>query len=354
MKKLVKILLVSLVALTLAACSSTEKPGGGEGKTYEIGLAIYRYDDNFMTQYRNELVSYFAELGKADGNTYKVDMQDGKNDQANQMEQINNFIAQGKDLIIANLIDTSGAEKINNDAKAANIPVVFINREPEPESLNIWPGKTVYVGADATQSGLYQGEMINELSNKGDVNGDGVVNYITLLGDPGNVDAIQRTEYSIKALDLAGNKSAALAEPYQADWESAKGEEFTRLALGQFGDKLEVVFANNDGMAIGAVTAIEAAGRKVGEDIFVVGVDAVADAMVLLEEGRLTGTVLNDHFNQSHTAAEIAVKLLKGEEVGAYFWHDYVKVTKPEDAELTRKDFKEETVEEVIARYAER
>lgn len=356
MKKILKLALVSLVALTLVACSSTEKPetGGDGGKTYEIGLAIYKYDDNFMTEYRNELLSYFAELGTKDGNTYKVDMQDGKGDQANQIEQINNFIAQKKDLIIANLIDTTGAENIVNSAKAADIPVVFINREPDVAALQIWPGKTAYVGADATQSGTFQGEMINALSNKGDVDGDGTVNYITLLGDPGNVDAIQRTEYSIKALDEAGNKNNALADPYQADWDTAKGEEFTRTALGQFGDKLEVVFSNNDGMALGAVTAIEAAGRVVGEDIYVVGVDALAAALELISEGRMTGTVLNDHFNQSHTTAEVAIEILNGKEVSAFYWHDYVMVTKPEEAELVRKDSKTETVEEVIARYAER
>ena len=352
MKKIWKLVLISFVALALTACSNGGKTG--EGKTYNIGLAIYQYDDNFMTEYRTELVKYFAELGEKDGNTYKVDMQDGKKDQANQTEQIKNFIAQKHDLIIANLVDTTGAENIINLSKAADIPVVFINREPEPEVLKVWPGKTTYVGADATQSGTFQGEIINALASKGDVNGDGVVNFITLLGDPGNVDAQQRTEFSIRALNDANNKNNPLAAPFQADWDTAKGEQFTRTALGQFGKDLEVVFANNDGMAIGAVTAIEAADRKVGEDIYVVGVDAIPDALELIKEGRLTGTVLNDHFNQSHTAADVSLELLQGKEVAAYFWHDYVKVTKAEDAVLVRKDAKVETVEEVLARYAKR
>ena len=230
MKKLAKLFILSLVALTLVACSGTDKPTDGDGatgETYNVGVAIYKYDDNFMTEYRKELESYFGELGAADGNTYNIDMQDGKGDQANQTEQINNFIAQDKDVIIANLVDPTAASNVVAQAQAADIPVVFINRETDPADLEIWPGKTAYVGADATQSGTFQGEMINALDNKGDVNGDGTVTHITLLGDPGNVDAQQRTEYSIKALNDAGNKNEALQEPQQGDWDSAKGLEIT-------------------------------------------------------------------------------------------------------------------------------
>ena len=355
MKKLAKLFIISLVALTLVACSTSDKPEEGEaGETYEIGVAIYQYDDNFMTAYRTELESYFGELGEKDGNTYNVDMQDGKSDQANQTEQINNFIAQDKDVIIANLVDPTAASTIVDQAQAADIPVVFINRETDPQDLTVWPGKTTYVGADATQSGTFQGEMIAALDNKGDIDGDGTVSHITLLGDPGNVDAQQRTEYSIKALEDAGIDHTQLQEPQQGDWSSERGQEITQDALTQFGDKLEVIFSNNDGMALGAVQAIETAGRVVGEDIYIVGVDGVSEAMDLLERGLLTGTVLNDHFNQSHTAAEVAVKLINGEDVSAYYWHDYVMITDPADAELTRKDFTEETVEQVEARYAER
>lgn len=357
-KRFRTVMLVALVAIVLVGCSSDNKKESGEdgatGQTYNIGVAIYKFDDNFMTLYRQELESYFAELGAADGNTYKLDIQDGKQDQATQTEQINNFIAQDKNLIIANLVDPTAAGSIINATKAKDIPVVFINREPEPTELEIWPGKTTYVGADATQSGTLQGTIISELPNKGDINGDGVVSYIMLMGDPANVDAQQRTDYSIKGLEAAGVKTNALANPYQANWEAAKGQEFTANALEQFGDNLEVVFANNDGMATGAVTAINAAGRKVNEDIYVVGVDAIPDAIELLNQGQLTGTVLNDHYNQSHTAADVSVKLLNGEDVSSYYWHDYVAVGKAEDAELKRADAREESVEEIKVRYAER
>lgn len=351
MKKFTALLLSLFMVMTLTACNDG---GSADKDKYDIGVAIYQFDDNFMTAYREELEKYFKEVGEEKGITFNLDIQDGKKDQANQTEQINNFIAQGKDLIIANLVDPTAANPIIESAKDSNIPIVFINREPETDVMNLWPGKTTYIGADATTSGEIQGQMIAELENKGDINGDGVVNYIILQGDPANVDAQQRTEYSIKKAKELGLDVQALAEPYQADWDAALGEQFTANAIQQFGDKLEVIFSNNDGMALGAVTAIEAAGRKVNEDIYVVGVDAIDDAIELLKDGRLTGTVLNDHFNQSHTVVDIALKLLNGEDVSAYYWHDYIAVRKAEDASLSRSEYREETVDQVIERYKNR
>lgn len=366
-------MLVMVMVLSLAACGQTAKPtetkpaetapaettttteAPAEGKdVVKVGVAIYKFDDNFMTLYREELQKYFKELGEKNGVTYEVDVQDGKQDQATQTEQINNFIAQQKDIMILNLVDKTAANAVINIAKDANIPVVFINREPETVDMKIWPGKTTYVGADATQSGTYQGEIILETPNKGDINGDGKISYIMLQGDPQNVDAQQRTEFSIKALVDGGATPDALAEPYQGNWEAAKGQEFTANALVQFGPNLEVVFTNNDGMAMGAIQSIKSAGRVVGEDIYLVGVDAIPDAIEALKAGDLTGTVLNDHFNQAHTAADVALELLEGKDVENYYWIDYVKVKAESDAELKTKEARTETVEEAEARYAER
>jgi len=369
--KNVKKILVSLFALalvfSLAACgekkaeeskasesaapaasesASAEAPKDGEKKEFNIGVAIYQYNDNFMTLYRQELESYFAELGKKDGNTYNVEFQDGKNDQATQTEQLNNFIAQKKDLIIANLVDPTGADQIIENAKKSEIPVVLINREPKDvKTMGIWPGKTTYVGVDARQSGVFQGEIVAALANKGDINGDGVVKYLMIMGDAGNVDAEQRTQYSVETLAKT-IKAESLGEHQRGNWDQTKGQEIAANALSQYGEQLELIFSNNDGMALGANAAIKAAGRQVGKDINIVGVDALPEVVELIGKGEFTGTVLNDHFNQAHTAAEIAVKLLSGEDVKPYYWHDYVKVTKPEEAQLKRLEFKAETVEE--------
>lgn len=368
-KKLLTILVAFAMVITFAACGnktpaesseapasesqpeSSEKPAEA-GKSYDIGVAIYQYNDNFMTQYREELAKYFKELGEKNGVTYNVEFQDGKNDQATQTEQLNNFIAQGKDLIIANLVDPTGADQVINSAKQANIPVVLINREANTETMEIWPGKTTYVGVDARQSGIYQGEIIAALEKKGDINGDGKVNYVMIMGDAGNVDAEQRTKYSVETLQKT-IPAESLGEPQRGNWDQAKGQEIAANALSQYGKDVEVIFCNNDGMALGAKQAIDGAGRKVNEDIYLVGVDALPEVIELLGKGEFTGTVLNDYFNQAHTAAEVAIKLLDGNDVSSYYWHDYVKVLKPEDAELKRLDYKEESVEEYNKRIEE-
>ncbi len=365
-KKALVILMAALMIISLVSCSKsgdTKATEGatqgqadapaGEGQTFEIGVAIYQYNDNFMTLYRTELEKYFKELGEQDGNTYNVEFQDGKNDQTTQTQQLETFITQGKNLIIANLVDPTAADQIITSAQGANIPIVLINREPrETSTMELWPGKTTYVGVDARQSGVYQGEIIADLPNKGDINGDGKVSYIMIMGDAGNVDAEQRTQYSVETLEKS-IPVQILGEAQRGNWDEAKGQEIAANALTQYGNDLEVIFSNNDGMAKGALNAIEAAGRKVNEDIYIVGVDALDEVVELIGQGKFTGTVKNDFFNQSHTAAEVAVKLLKGEDVAPYYWHDYVKVTKAEDANVKRVDPRPETIEEYTKRIEE-
>lgn len=322
MRKISKILFVFVAMMMLVACGQSS----GDKKVVKVGVAIYQYDDNFMTVYRNQLKEIFASKN-TDSVTYELTFQDGKGDQAEQSNQIEAFITQGVDLIIANLVDPTASPTIIEKAKSADIPVVFINREPPEADLNIWSGKTTYVGADARQSGTFQGEIIRDLPNKGDLNGDGTVSYVMIMGDPANVDAQYRTEFSIKALTDAGIKVEKLLEQ-RGDWVQTRGQEIAAAALAQYGDKVEVIFSNNDGMALGALQAIEAAGRKIGEDIYLVGVDALDEVKTLVDNGGITGTVLNDATGQATKAVEVALKLLDGGTVDSHYWIDYVKVVK--------------------------
>ena len=145
-------------------------------------------------------------------------------------------------------------------------------------------------------------------------------------GDPENIDAQYRTEFSVKALTDAGYEVECLDDQV-GNWAQAKGQELCANALSKYGDAVEVVFCNNDAMALGAAAAIQAAGRKVGEDIYLLGVDALAECVEMVNNGEMTGTVLNDHVGQSHAAVDAAVAALKGEELQNYYWVDYVKVT---------------------------
>ena len=325
-------------AATTEAAKEAETPAaevkeaaGGDFSDKKVGISIYKFDDNFMTLYRTELERYLTEdLGFKKEN---ITIQDGKGDQAEQTNQIQNFIASGVDVMILNLVQASSAPQVTDMCKDAGIPVVYINREPDTAEEERWASDGIsatYVGADARQSGTYQGEEIVETSNKGDINGDGKVSYIMVQGDPENVDAQYRTEFSVKALTDAGLEVEELLLQ-RGDWDQAKGQQIVQDALTQFGDKIEVVFCNNDAMALGALQAIDAAGRKVNEDIYLVGVDALTEAVQDITEGKMTGTVFNDYMGQAKTAADMAVKFLNGETVDPVNMVDYVKVT-PDNA----------------------
>ncbi len=307
------------------ASSIPEAPAGGG----TIGVCIYKFDDAFMTTYRNALQEIL------EGKGYKVTVVDGNNDQAKQNEQINTFITQGVDALIINPCMTSAADQIIKTVKEANVPTVLINREPTADQMSAYD-KLVYVGCDAAQSGTFQGELILETANKGDINGDGKVSYIMIQGDPENIDAKLRTEYSVKALTDAGIQVEEL-DLQRGDWDRNRGQEIAQNDLAKFGDQIEVVFCNNDDMAIGALQAIQAAGRKVNEDIYLVGVDALDAALNEVMNGNMTGTVLNDAVGQATEAVNQMELLLNGTTYGAgeqSVYVPYVKVT-PDNA----KDF---------------
>ena len=331
MKKFLAFLLAAM--MVLGVCGVVH----AEAKTYKVGVSIYQFTDNFMTLYRNEIEAYFKTL-ETDDVKYEIIMADGKNDMAEQTNQIRNFITQGVDVIILNLVQTSSADAVIDEIVAADIPLVLINREPlaydaDGNTLDeayegiLNNAKVCYVGADARQSGTFQGEMVAELDNHGDINGDGKISYVMIEGDPENIDAQYRTEFSVKALTDAGYEVECLDDQV-GNWDQTKGQELCANALTAYGDKIEVVFCNNDAMALGAATAILTAGRVVGQDIYLLGVDALEEAVQLVKDGEMTGTVLNDHIGQSHAAVDVAVKLLNGEAIDNYYWVDYVKVNK--------------------------
>ena len=294
----------------------------------KVGVCIYQFSDNFMTLFRTELENYLVSLGFSKGN---ITIVDGANDQATQTNQIQNFITSGVDVLIINPVNSSSAETITDMVVKANIPLVYINREPNSAEEQRWKDnnwKVTYVGCDARQSGTYQGEMIAAIGkDKLDMNGNGKVDYIMIEGDPENVDAQYRTEFSVKALTDAGLEVNELDDQV-GNWDQATAQQLVANSLSQHGKDIEVVFCNNDAMALGALQSIEAAGRTVGKDIYLVGVDALSEALEDVLAGTITGTVFNDHFSQSHGAADAAVNFLNNKPNEYYIGCDYVKVTK--------------------------
>ncbi|MDI9369758.1 MAG: galactose/glucose ABC transporter substrate-binding protein MglB [Synergistaceae bacterium] len=306
----------------------------------EIGCAIYKFDDTFMTGVRNAI----AEAAK---DKAKVDIVDSQNSQSTQNDRVDMFITKRMNAMAINPVDRTAAGVIIDKAKAEDIPVVFFNREPLPEDMQKWD-KVYYVGARAEESGTMSGQIIADYwkSNpEADRNGDGVLQYVMLKGEPGHQDAELRTEYSMKAVADAGIKVERLAEDTGL-WDRVRGQEKMAAFLAAHGDKIEAVFANNDDMALGAIEALKAAGYfKDGKYMPVVGVDATAPAIQALEDGTLLGTVLNDAVNQGIATFNLSYVLAQGEtptqensgyEItdGQYVWVPYKKVTLENVAEF--------------------
>ncbi len=303
MKKTLVLLLSLLLAFSIVGCQ--KKP---EVKEVKIGVAIYQFNDNFMTLYRNDIQKYFDDLNAKDASVhYTVTIVDGANDVNTQTEQVRTFISQKVDALIVNLVQTT-SDALAKEIVASGIPCVFINREIADFAYG---DKTCYVGADARDSGRYQGQIIYDVPNHGDLNGDGKVSYIMIMGDPENTDAQFRTEFSIKKLQELGVTVEELFKQ-TGNWDQAQGQELVGNALATFGDQIEVVFCNNDGMALGAYESIKAAGRTVGQNIYLVGVDALPECCEMVKNGTMTGTVLNDDVGQATAACETVLLLLSG------------------------------------------
>ena len=323
MKKLI------VLALLFAVLSTVVFAGGGKDSGLPaIGAAIYRYDDTFMSYVRNTIQEN-AE-GKA-----QLTMVDSQNAQPVQNDQVDQFLTRGVKAIAINPVDRTAAGTILDKAMARNVPVVFFNREPFAEDM-AKSDKVFYVGAKAEQSGTMQGEIAVQWWKANKPEG-AVLRYIMLKGEPGHQDAELRTEFSIKAVEAAGIKVQLLAED-TAYWQRPTAVEKMDAFWSRFGDQIDMVFCNNDDMALGVIESLRKAGFFTGDKYLpVLGVDATAPALAALEEGTLLGTVLNDAKNQGKATFDIAYALATGANPanagwtitdGKYIWVPYQKVTR--------------------------
>lgn len=318
---------------TAGASGATGGQGASGTQDKTVGVAVYKFDDTFMTAVRNSIE------GAAEGKI-KVDVVDSQNAQPTQNEQVDLFVSKGYAAMAINPVDRTAAAAVLDKAKNANIPVVFFNREPLAEDMQKWD-KVYYVGAKAEESGTLQGQIAVDYWKahpEADRNGDGTIQYVMLTGEPGHQDAELRTEYSVKAITDAGLKVEEVAKD-TAMWDRVQGQEKMSALLGSQGDKIEMVLANNDDMALGAVEALKAAGYFTGDKVMpVVGVDATAPAMEALKAKTLVGTVLNDAENQGKATLALAAALAAGQTPskenvgyditdGKYVWVPYKKVT---------------------------
>jgi methyl-galactoside transport system substrate-binding protein len=342
MKKSVLLFLVVALVFSVAGCAK-------KAATPKIGVAIYKFDDTFMSYVRNQIQT--AANGKIE-----LSVQDSQYDQPKQNDQVDQFLVEGDTALAINMVDPSAVSVIIDKCKAKNVPLVLFNREPVAADMATWD-KVYYVGAKAQQSGTFQGEIAAEYWKshpEADLNKDGIMQYVMLMGDPSNTDAKYRTEFSIKAVEAAGIKTQKLAED-TAMWDRVKGQEKMAAFLTANAGKIEMVFANNDDMGLGAIEALKAAGYfSNGKYMPVVSVDATAPALDALAQGTLLGTVLNDAVKQGQATFDLAYALATGAEAktdvapladadgtvdpaGKYIWVPYVKVTKDNYKDFVKK-----------------
>lgn len=308
MKKILAILLVLVLTLGMfTACGGGAEEEAPADETVTIGFAQANLNDTFQTYVVDAATAKAEELG------YTIDVQDAQEDVVKQQDQVNTMIEQGYDAIMVVPVDTSAMGPITDAVTAAGIPLIYVNRNPfgtdEP------PAGVYYVGSQEIVAGELQGKFLVE--KMGEKGGVGI-----LMGILSNEGAVKRTE---------GNESVLSAYPdikilakESGEWQYDKGMSITENWLTAYGDDLNAILANNDGMAIGALQALETAGR---DDVIVVGVDAIPDAVNLVAEGKLDATVLQDAVGQGAGGVDVAAKALAGDAPAAITWIDFVLVT---------------------------
>ncbi len=277
----------SSAAASAAAESTTSKSG-----TYKIGVLMKTMSDTYSNKLGEAIKAYAAKT-YPDVELYLVDAQADINKQIAQAEDL---IAKKVNVIVLNAQDADGSAQVLTLAKDANIPVVEVNTRTNSEDF------TAYVGSNDEEAGQIMGKYVLEkLGNKGDV--------ALLEGNMGQSAQILRR----KGLDgtILANKDIKLVAELSADWARDKAMSTTEDWLGKY-KNLKAVLCENDDMAMGALEAAEAAGRK---DLVIVGVDAIPDALQAVSDGRLSGTVLQDAAGQASKSMDVAYEVAKGESV---------------------------------------
>ena len=309
MKKTLAILLSAVMVLALlAGCGDKNNDKGGnagntDASTLDVGVFYYDFSDVYISSVRNSMNSQFEALG------IKYTNYDGGSNQAQQTDQINTAIANGANLLIVNIVETSSPDAAQNAAdaaKAAGIPIIFFNREVADEVVNSYE-KCAFVGTNAPEAGHMQGQMIGEYLvanfDTVDLNGDGKISYVMFKGQEGNAEAEARTQFGVE--DANAVLTAAATDKYLVDqngkWSAQAANDYMATILPEYseanGNMVELIICNNDGMAEGAVSALQGAGYNTGDGsktIPVFGVDATDSAKQLINEGKMTGTIKQD------------------------------------------------------------
>ena len=296
------VMLLSVLSACAPAAPTATEPSGD--KPIKIGVSM-KFDDLWLTTLRDAMTNYAASQPGVE-----LVMVDSKEDVATQLGQVENFVAQKVDAIILIAVNTDATDPMTQAAQAAGIPLVYVNRKPAnlPEGVS-------YVGSDSIDAGIFQAEWIaDKLGGKG--------NVVIMNGDLSQEAAQMRTAGAKQV--FAKFPDIHIIKEDTANWSRADGLALMENWLST-GDQIDAVASNNDEMAIGALSAIEAAG-KLGQ-IIVGGVDASPDALAEMDKGRLNVTVFQPAVGQGEGGIKAAIALARGEKIDQITWIPFELVT---------------------------
>ena len=254
-----------------------------------------------------KFTEYEADKEEATGVAINVEVMDASQSQLTQNEQVKSLIEKGCDVICVNLVDRTEPTTITDLAENKQVPIIFFNRELVAEDLERW-SELYYVGADALQSGVLEGELAAnafKTNAKMDKNGDGICQYVVLEGEAGHQDSIVRTEHSVNTLIENGVEAEKLGYA-MANWNRAQAQTKTAALLTQFSGKIELIIANNDDMALGAIDALRDSQIPREDWPGVVGIDGTDAGLLAVENGEMLGTVYNDKEGQAREMLNLA------------------------------------------------
>lgn len=312
--KLLCLLVCVLLLFSMTACSYKEMLLRREEKkpqSIKIGVSIYDEYDTFISDVVQSLNEWSKEKENEVGITISLEVVSANGSQLTQNDQVEKFIDKGCDVICVNLVDRTDATVIIDKVKSADIPVIFFNRELVEEDLERWD-KLYYVGAVAEQSGRLQAKVVTDalsdeqFFNETDVNHDGTIQYIMLEGETGHQDALVRTQVSIEEIKKAGYSVEKLGDEI-ANWNRAQAATKMGALLEKYPWQIEMIIANDDDMALGAIDALDAAGMEHWP--LIVGINGTKNALEMIKTKKMEGTVYNDAAGQAGMIMELAYGL---------------------------------------------
>ncbi|WP_182525370.1 ABC transporter substrate-binding protein [Nocardioides dongkuii] len=269
---------ISLSALSLSACGSDSDSGSGSGSgddSITMGFAQVGAESGWRTANTKSIQDTAEQEG------IELKFTDAQGKQENQIQAIRSYIQQKVDVIAFSPVVETGWDAVLQEAKAANIPVILTDRAVDSEDTSLYE---TFLGSDFVLEGEKAGQWLVDNAADADTNGDGAINVVQLEGTTGAAPALDRAEGFATVIET--EPTIEVVATQTGDFTRDGGKQVMESFL-QSEDGIDVVYAHNDDMGLGAIEAIEAAGMTPGEDVKIITVDAVKDGMTALSEGKI-------------------------------------------------------------------